>query len=310
MTSAVRRPRAALVAAVLVLAAPLAACSSGKPDASSSSDRSRSAAPSSPGSSAPGASSGSSSPGSASPTEASRPAAPPAPRLRACYLLSTAQLTQPTNQSRPVSCSGRHTAQTVYVGRLDTVVDGHSVAVDSETVQRQLQSTCPRKLSAYLGGSGTARALSRFNVVWYSPTLEQSDAGADWFRCDAIAFAGTDQLYPLPDTKKLAGVLGDGGALDTYGLCGTAAPGERGFERVICGRKHSWRAFTTVGLPSGGDDYPGTDAVRRGGDDQCKKAAQARAKDKLKFRYGWEWPSRAQWERNQHYGYCWVPDPG
>ena len=53
------------------------------------------------------------------------------------------------------------------------------MAVDSAAVQKQLSTVCPRQLRSYVGGStGTVR-LSRFNVVWYSPTLAQSDQGAD-----------------------------------------------------------------------------------------------------------------------------------
>ncbi len=63
------------------------------------------------------------------------------------------------------------------------------VAVDSAAVQRKLATTCPRRLAAFVGGSAQTRDLSRFNVVWFSPTLAQSDAGADWFRCDVMAFA-------------------------------------------------------------------------------------------------------------------------
>jgi hypothetical protein len=234
------------------------------------------------------------------------PVVPPAPRQAACYRLTTKQLTEPTNASRAVSCGSRHNAQTIYVGTLDTVVDGHAVAVDSATVQRQLSRTCPRKLQQYVGGSTDARRLSRFNVVWYSPTLDQSDQGADWFRCDVIAFAGQDQLASLPGTKRLNGVLDDPKALSAYGLCGTAAPGERGFSRVICGRRHSWRAIETIGI-AGGSRYPGAAAVRKAGNSTCKDEARARSGNSLKFQFGWEWPTRDQWARGQHYGFCWVP---
>ena len=156
--------------------------------------------------SSPSASASPSSSGSPSPSQAA-PVVPAAPKRSACYRLTPAQLTKPTNASSPVPCSGRHTAQTVYVGTLDTVVDGHAVAVDSATVQKQLMETCPRKLDAYVGGSARTRDLSRFNVVWFSPTLEQSDQGADWFRCDVIAFAGRDRLVSLPGPRKLDGVL-------------------------------------------------------------------------------------------------------
>ena len=288
------RGHALLVALLAVLV--LGGCS-GLPGASD--EPSADASPSAAGSSE-------SSSGAASASPATPPVVPPAPKRAACYRLSPGQLTQPTNASAAVSCRGRHTAQTIYVGRLDTVVDGHAVAVDSATVQRQLSTVCPRKLREFVGGSTDTRRLSRFNVVWYSPTLAQSDQGADWFRCDVIAFAGRDQLAALPGTQRLRGVLDDAGALSDYGLCGTAAPGARGFERVICGRTHWWRAIDTIDI-AGGSRYPGATSVRKAGDSACKDRARARSGDTLKFRYGWEWPSREQWSRGQHYGFCWVP---
>jgi len=301
MTRSMRRLGALAATGCLLL---LGACSGGSPSAgpgpsiSSSPAASSSSAPSEP--SAP-----SSAPSPAA--SSSAPVVPPAPKTSACYRLGTAALTRPTNASSPVSCRARHNTRTIYVGKLDTVVDGHSIAVDSQTVQRQLATTCPRRLASYIGGSGTDRDLSRFNVVWYSPTLQQSDAGADWFRCDLVAFADASRLYDLPRKRpSLLHVLDRPGALDTYGLCGTAAPGARGFQRVICDHRHSWRAIDTIGL-AGGKKYPGPSAVRRAGNSRCKDEARAKAPDTLKFQYGWEWPSRAQWSRGQHFGYCWAP---
>jgi hypothetical protein len=240
-------------------------------------------------------------------TPSPAPVVPAAPPAGACYALSPAQLTRPTNASSPVPCSGRHTAQTVFVGVLDTVVDGHAVAVDSAFVQRQLSTTCPRQMAAYVGGRAGTRALSRFRVVWYSPTLEQADRGADWFRCDLIAFARQDdELLTLPRPAALRGVLRSPAALDAYGLCGTAAPGATGFARVICARPHTWRATRTIGI-AGGAGYPGARTVRAAGDAPCKRLARSRAPDTLRFRYGWEWPTREQWASGQRFGYCWVP---
>jgi len=204
-----------------------------------------------------------------------------------------------------VPCSGRHTARTIYVGRLRPV-GGHPVAVGSAAAQRQLADTCPRRLAGYVGGSATTRALSRFNVVWFSPTPEQADRGADWFRCDLVAFDRGARLLALPPGGRLEHVLDHPRALDTYGLCGTAAPGATGFERVRCGRRHSWRAVATIPL-RGGRRYPGTRAVRARGDAPCKGTARSRAADPLRFTYGWEWPTAAQWTAGQHFGYCWVP---
>jgi hypothetical protein len=241
------------------------------------------------------------------PATTPRPVVPAPPEKGACYRLQPGQLTRPTNDSRPVPCDSPHTARTVFVGTLDTVVNGHSVAVDSAFVQRQLSTTCPRKLAGFVGGSPEARDLSRFAVVWFSPTLAESDRGADWFRCDLVAFSGERSLFGLPRKPPgVRGALDRPDALATYGLCGSAAPGDKGFQRVICGRPHSWKAFGTIGL-DGPKRYPGADQLRDAGDGECKSRAAARAEDALRFRYGWEWPTREQWEAGQRFGYCWVP---
>ena len=226
------------------------------------------------------------------------------PRDGACYRLDFDEATAPTNGEEPVSCSKRHTSRTYYVGRLDTVVDGHLLAVDSALAQEQVQTACTRRLPRYLGGSRRDRRLSRLKPVWFSPTLEQSDLGASWFRCDVVALARGTTLAPLP--RRVRGLLDRPGALDRVGICGTTAPGQRDFERVICGRPHAWRALTTIGI-DGPDRYPGVAAVRRAGEDRCRDVVRRASGSPERFRYGWEWPTREQWRAGQRYGYCWAP---
>ena len=76
---------------------------------------------------------------------------------------------------------------------------------------------------------------------------------------------------------------------------------------MICSQRHSWHAVATIHLP-GGKRYPGQRLVRTGGDERCQDLVRGLAPSSLRFRYGWEWPSRDQWERGQHFGYCWAPD--
>jgi hypothetical protein len=297
LAAAVARASAAGVASALLLAG----CTTGGGDGTASSPTVDAGSPA-VGSSGPATQS----PSGEAEARTETAAVPEPPRGNACYRLVFAELTEPSNAKAPVPCSQRHDAQTIHVGRLDTVVDGHAVAVDSDRVLHQLSTTCPRELARYVGGTREDRDLSRLAVVWFAPTLEQSDRGADRFRCDVVALAGQDQLFPLPAPDRLRGVL-DRPAGASYGLCGTAAPGDPDFERVICARPHSWRAVSTIAL-RGGDRYPGTAAVRSAGDETCRDRVRARAEDPLKFRYGWEWPTREQWGRGQHFGYCWAPD--
>lgn len=240
--------------------------------------------------------------GSASPAAAP----PPAPRAGSCYRLGLREAARPTNDKSPVPCDEKHTARTVHVGTLDLVADGHSFAVDSERAQQQLRETCPARLEEFLGGDAERRALSRFQVVWFSPTLEQSDLGADWFRCDVVALGRGSRLLPLPTDVPLRGVLDRDGALGTFGLCGTAQPGADDFERVACALPHSWVAVSTIAI-EGGARYPGVAAVREAGDDTCADRVRAANDFVLEFSYGWEWPTREQWLAGQRYGICWAP---
>jgi Septum formation len=232
---------------------------------------------------------------------------PDPPKVGSCYRLTLEEAARPTNDDRAVECTGSHTARTIHVGRLDTVVDGHSLGVDSDRVQQQLARTCPAQLAEFLGGDPETRALSRFQAIWFSPTLEEYDAGADRFRCDVVAVAGPDRLLALPSEDRLRGILDRPGTLDAYGLCGTAQPGARGFERVACSLAHSWVAISTIPIP-GGDRYPGVPKVREAGDQACSDEVRQRNDFALEYSYGWEWPTEDQWAAGQRYGFCWAPN--
>jgi hypothetical protein len=232
------------------------------------------------------------------------PPAPPPPRTGACHRLDYAEAVAPTASSSGVDCTDEHTSQTFHVGTLDRTVGGHLLAVDARRLQDQAAEECPSRLADLVGGTEEQRRLSMLRAVWFTPTVAQSDRGADWLRCDAIAVAAPEELLPL--SGPLGGVLDTEAGRDRYGMCGTAEPGTSGFRRVACGTDHTWRAVRTVALPAG--DYPGEDAAQSAGEDPCTDAARAVAEDPLDFRWGYEWPSTEQWDSGQTYGICWAPD--
>jgi hypothetical protein len=244
------------------------------------------------------------------PTPAPSPAALPSasalplPSARACYQVTYDEALAPTTDATAVDCAGEHTAQTYAAGRLDTVVDGHLLAVDSTRVREQVALACPDQLGGFVGGSVDDLRLSMLRAVWFTPTVEESDAGADWYRCDVIALAGAEELAPL--TGRLGGALDTPAGRDRWGMCGTAAPDDRGFARVLCSAEHAWRAVAVVELPDGA--YPGVAAVREQGQTICEDAGREAAEDPLDFQWGYEWPTREQWGSGQTFGRCWVPD--
>jgi hypothetical protein len=239
---------------------------------------------------------------SASPPEAA-PDPPPAPEVGSCHRLSYRAAVSPTAPRGAAPCAAEHTAETFFVGRLDTVVDGRLLAVDSTRVERQVAEACPRRLGAWVGGTEEQRRLSMVRPVWFTPTVAASDAGAGWFRCDAVVLAGTRNLLRVD--SSLRGVLDTEAGRGRLGLCATAEPGTPGFRRVVCERPHAWRAIRTV--PLGGGDYPGREQVSSAGDEPCRDAGRSVADDPLDFAWGYEWPSAEQWRAGRTYGVCWVP---
>ncbi|MEQ6903038.1 septum formation family protein [Nocardioides sp. YIM 152588] len=238
----------------------------------------------------------------AAPTPAPKP--PATPKVGTCYRMSFDQAVAPTATARKRDCARPHTAETYRVGALATVADGHLLAVDSDRAQRQVAEACPGGLSAYVGGDESALRLSMIRPVWFTPSVEESDEGANWFRCDAVVVTGSSGLATVD--VSLRGILDRDADRDRVAMCGTAAPDADAFSRVPCAAQHSWRAISVVGLT--GESYPGEQAARSRGDGVCEDAAAARADDPLDFQWGYEWPTEAQWESGMTFGRCWAPE--
>ncbi|WP_457206688.1 septum formation family protein [Nocardioides sp. P5_C9_2] len=227
---------------------------------------------------------------------------PERPTRDGCHLLTYEEAIAPVVSGTDVPCGQRHTSQTYRVARLDLVKDGHLRAVDSPDVQADVARTCTSSLGAHVGGSVEDRRLSMVQAVWFTPSVEDAAAGADWFRCDVVALASAGELLPLP--RRSRGLVGSS---DRFAACSTAEPGSTTFARVPCGvGDHAWRAISTVDLP--GSAYPTAAQSASRMESACRSAARARADDPLDFTWSEERPTEAQWESGQRYGTCWVPD--
>ncbi len=222
----------ALLATALVLAA--TGCS-GSPSAPTSSPSSSPSSTSSPSASSP------------SPTAVVQPERP---TKDGCHFLTYDEAIAPVVAGADVRCGQRHTAQTFKIGRLDLVSDGHLRAVDSPDVQAEVARTCTGLLGEHVGGSVEDRRLSMVQAVWFTPSVEDAAAAADWFRCDVVALASAGELLPLPpDSRGLVA------SSDRFAMCGTAEPGAASFERVACSvgdpawRRDLDRGPAGVGVP-------------------------------------------------------------
>ncbi len=230
------------------------------------------------------------------------------PKNGVCYRLGYEEAVAPTVDAQPQPCRRPHTAETFAVGTVDALVDGHLLAIDSDLVQQQVAEACPAALREHVGGTRDDVRLSMLQAVWFTPTVEDADAGADWYRCDVVALAGPERLAEV--RGSLAGALGKRRA-DDYAMCGTASPDANGFERVACGERHSWRAVDVVDLAALAKKdgaYPGRRAVTRAGQSPCEDAGAAAAEDALDYEWAYEAPDRKQWAAGQTFGRCWAPE--
>ena len=233
------------------------------------------------------------------------------PNRGACYRLSMAELLAPTSAEPATPCNRRWTARTIHVGPLDGAAAGQLVTADSDWAESLMAAECPRRLAEYLGGTARQTRLTVFRAVWFTPTVAETAAGADWFRCDLVALARPDRLARL--TGSVRGLLADAERRTPYALCGTSSPDAPGFERVACAAEHTWRAVGSVDLAA--TAYPRPRAARRAAEQRCVEEARRLAADALDFTWGFEWPTRAQWtgtatSPGQRYGVCWAPADG
>ena len=228
----------------------------------------------------------------------------PGPKNSLCYNLDYDAALAYTSEAKPTNCKMKHTAVTYAIGTLDTTIDGHLLAVDSKRAKEQVATTCPEKLTDFVGGSLDERRLSMLRPVWFTPTLEQAETGAAWFRCDLVALGGEETLAPLEGEVK--GVLATPEGRDKFAMCATAPPGSEDFERVLCSEPHSWRAIQVVGFDT--DKYPGDQAAEARGQGPCEDAGESYADDPLNFKWAYERPTAQQWEGGQTFGRCWAPE--
>jgi hypothetical protein len=241
---------------------------------------------------------------SPSPHATTSVAAAERPRVGDCHRLDLRDVLGSADPEPPVACSDEHTSETVHVGTFKAAAVTERQALTEDKANRRAAQTCRAEAASYLGTEQVRLWLTRVEVFWFVPTQEEVDAGADWLRCDVVVLERGDRLMALPRSVK--GALGRPGAFDRYGLCGTARPGAEEFQRVRCGSRHSWRAISTIPI-AGGGRYPGLPAVRGAGEAACQAQARAAQDDALQYDYGWEWPTKTQWEAGQRHGYCWAP---
>jgi hypothetical protein len=201
-----------------------------------------------------------------------------------------------------VPCDHSHTAITFSVGELDSVVDGHLLSVDSDHFQTQVADACPKAFAGFVGGTDEARRQTMLRPVWFTPSLSQSDQGADWYRCDVVG--GSEQSKRLVDLPPdVEGLLAQ--TEDKWLVC-AEGPTVDGSVKVPCSTAHDWRAVSTIKLGEPDDAYPGDAAAEKTTRDYCSKSVAAWLGYPVDYDYGYTWFHEAEWNAGNRRSVCWA----
>jgi hypothetical protein len=224
-----------------------------------------------------------------------------APRLGACRRLELDDVAAPTNATKVVGCSSKHTAETYAVGELPAEL--RDAAYDSPEVGKFAYQTCDTGLQKFLGADDSQAMRTILSWAWFRPSEKAWNDGARWYRCDVIG--GGEQreaLVPLPRTAR--GIL-SGRPNDRWVAC-VDGPSVADSVKIPCTRPHDWRAVTTIKLGEPADRYPGDRLSEVRSRDFCKKSVQAYLDYPPRFDYGFTWFHEAEWEAGNRRSVCWA----
>lgn len=222
------------------------------------------------------------------------------PRVGACRDLSADDLDRPTNSSKVVPCTSRHTAETFAVGTLPASTGS---AYRDRRHGTFVFDTCAKALRDFLGVDESLAMRVRLTWAWFRPSERGWERGARWYRCDVVGGArDAEELAALPDTTK--------------GMFASAQPDEWlacargktviGSTKVSCAEAHDWRAVTTVKVGQPADPYPGDRIVEVRSRDRCRDWLGAWLRYPADYEYGYTWFHEAEWSTGNRRSICWA----
>jgi len=225
------------------------------------------------------------------------------PRLGACRALVPDDITQASNQTAPVGCSQRHTAETFAVGTFpEKLADADNP--DDRALGAYVYDRCQQRFQEFLGGDESLVLRSTMTWAWFRPTKDAWADGARWYRCDVVGGPIDASSYrSLPRT--LRGFMSSRPDED-WTLCarGTKVAGS---EKVPCSTKHDWRAVTTIKLGQPDDAYPGDRIAQIRSQQYCSDSVGAWLNyPATNYDYGVTVFHEAEWKAGNRRSICWA----
>ncbi|HET6167138.1 MAG TPA: septum formation family protein [Marmoricola sp.] len=223
-----------------------------------------------------------------------------APKVRTCRDLTADDLDRPTNTSKVVPCSAKHTAETFAVGTLPASTGS---TYRDRRHGTYVFDTCTKAFQGFLGVDESLAMRIRLSWAWFGPSERGWQRGARWYRCDVVG--GPGDAKELRDLPTVTRGLFAARQPDEWLACarGTTVVGS---SKVPCSDPHDWRAVTTikVGLPD--DPYPGDRIVEVRSRDRCRSWLNAWLHYPGDYDYGYTWFHEAEWSTGNRRSICWM----
>jgi hypothetical protein len=208
-------------------------------------------------------------------------AATPAPKVGSCHqLFSLKQLAVASDTKPAVSCTQRHSTQTVAVVTSPTSQAGLTGEERGALGSRLCQPVWDKAL----GRNAVVREQTAWQEFFFFPTPAQVDAGARWIRCDVGMLAGTRPIS-LPKKKLAKPIIGthiDNAERRCLTSRNWVTP---------CSQKHVLRSIGAVVVRA--SSYPSGPQVVRAANRGCPKSW-----------YSVMPPSQVGWEDGNHVAVC------
>jgi hypothetical protein len=223
-----------------------------------------------------------------------------APDQGACRALTPDDAKQPSNATRTVPCTDKHTAETFAVEQLPA--EYADAGYDATRVATYASTTCTAKLQEFLGADESTVMRSVLSWVWFRPSQDAWDKGARWFRCDVVGGSAGSSYAALPASAD--GLL-TGRPEDSWMAC-VNGPSVQSSPKVPCTAKHNWRAVTTIKVGDPDDAYPGSAKVEATTKDYCSSSVAAWLGYPKSYDYGYTWFQRSEWDAGNRRSVCWA----
>jgi hypothetical protein len=223
------------------------------------------------------------------------------PTLGACRALAPSDIDRSSNETKPVSCSSTHTAETFAVGTFPAPLAAKGMS--SPALGAYVYDRCHPRFQRFLGADQSLVLRSTLTWAWFRSSAEAWKAGGHTWRCDVVG--GGDQskkFVALPKTAK--GVLL--GKPDDRWLVCVNGPTVTGSVKIPCSDKHTWRAVTTVVLGKDKDPYPGDRLSEVRTRDYCSGSVGAWMNYPVDYDYGYTWFHQAEWKAGNRRSICWA----